>query len=72
MSVAAAFAEAGDQDRAMEWLERAYAAREPTMLHVPATLAFESLRDDPRFQALFRRVGLRMPQRPAGSPARTP
>ena len=61
VAVAAAFAEAGDRDRAIEWLERAFAAHEPTLLHVPATLAFDTLRDDRRFQDLLRRVGLRMP-----------
>jgi serine/threonine-protein kinase len=69
VSVAAAFAQAGDRDRAIEWLERGYAAHEPTMLHVPATIAFEPLRDDARFQALLRRIGLRMPPLP---PTRRP
>ncbi len=72
VSVAAAFAEAGDPDRSIEWLERGYAAREPTLLHVPANVAFDSLRDDPRFQDLLRRVGLRMPPRPPAVPTRTP
>ena len=72
VAVAAAFAEAGDRDRAIEWLERGYAAHEPTLLHVPATVAFEALRDDPRFRDLLRRIGLRMPTLPKGSPTRTP
>jgi eukaryotic-like serine/threonine-protein kinase len=60
-SVAAAFATAGDRDRAIEWLERGYAAREPLMLHVPADSAFDALRGDPRFEDLLRRIGLKMP-----------
>ncbi len=68
VAVAAAFAEAGDRDRAIEWLERGYTAHEPMMLHVPATLAFESLRDDPQFQDLLRRVGVRMPPLPTRTP----
>jgi TolB-like protein/tetratricopeptide (TPR) repeat protein len=72
VAVAAAFAGAGDRDRAIEWLERGYTAHEPKMLHVPATLAFESLRGDPRFQDLLRRVGVRMPPLPEGSPTRRP
>jgi TolB-like protein/predicted Zn-dependent protease len=68
ISVAEAFAQAGDRDRAMEWLERAYAAREPGMLHVPANVAFETLRDDARFQDLLRRVGIRMPPLPTRTP----
>jgi eukaryotic-like serine/threonine-protein kinase len=68
VSVAEAFAQAGDLDRAMEWLERAYAGREPAMLHVPANVAFEALRGDPRFEALLRRVGVRMPALPTRLP----
>jgi serine/threonine-protein kinase len=73
IAVAEAFAQAGDLDRAMEWLERAYAAREPAMLHVPANVAFEALRGDPRFEALLRQVGIRMPTLPGtGAPTRRP
>jgi eukaryotic-like serine/threonine-protein kinase len=61
VDVAAAFAGAGDGDRAMEWLERGYAAREPLMLHVPANAAFDALRGDPRFEGLLRRIGIKMP-----------
>jgi len=72
IAVAEAFAQAGDLDRAMEWLERAYATREPAMLHVPANVAFEALRGDPRFEALLRRVGIRMPTLPKEPPTRKP
>jgi len=72
ISVAEAFAFAGERDQAIGWLERAYAAREPGVLHIPGTLAFESLRQDPRFQDLLRRAGLRMPPLPAGSATRRP
>jgi tetratricopeptide (TPR) repeat protein len=72
ISVAEAFAEAGDRERAIDWLERAYAAREPGVLHIPGTVAFESLRQEPRFQDLLRRAGLRMPTLPAGSATRRP
>ncbi len=68
VAVAAAFAEAGDRDRAIEWLERGYAEHRPAMLHVPANVAFEALRDDPRFRDLLRRIGLRMPPSPTRRP----
>lgn len=68
VDVAAAFAQAGEPDRAIEWLERAYTAREPSMLHVPANVAFETLRDDARFQGLLRRIGMRMPPRTTRTP----
>jgi tetratricopeptide (TPR) repeat protein len=72
VAVAAAFVEAGDRDRAIEWLERGYAEHRPGMLHVPANVAFDALRDDPRFRDLLRRTGLRMPPLPKGSPTRRP
>jgi eukaryotic-like serine/threonine-protein kinase len=72
VAVAAAFAEAGDRDRAIEWLERGYSEHRPSMLHVPANVAFDALRDDPRFRDLLRRIGLRMPPLPTKSPTRTP
>ena len=72
IAVAAAFAEAGDRDRAIEWLVRGYSEHRPAMLHVPANVAFDALRDDPRFRDLLRRIGLRMPPLPKGSPTRRP
>jgi len=47
---------AGDRDRAFEWLERAYAERNRNMPYI--VLHFDSLRGDPRFQDLLRRMGL--------------
>ena len=47
---------AGDRDRAFEWLEKAYAERNRNMPYV--ALHFESLRSDPRYQDLVRRMGL--------------
>jgi TolB-like protein/DNA-binding winged helix-turn-helix (wHTH) protein/Tfp pilus assembly protein PilF len=45
-----------DKDQAMAWLQRAYADRfNPGVLMRPA---FDSLRSDPRFQDLVRRIGL--------------
>ena len=44
------------KDQAMAWLEKAYAERfNPGVLTRPA---FDSLRSDPRFQDLLRRIGL--------------
>jgi len=58
ITIASAYAEAGDASRAMPWLEKAFAARLPTLLHVPATPAFDPIRDDPRFLDLLRRIGI--------------
>ena len=57
-AVAAAYAEAGEPDAAMAWLEKAYADRLPQLLHVPADPAFDAMRDDPRFEAVMRKIGI--------------
>jgi hypothetical protein len=57
--MAAAYALAGDKDSAFEWLDKAYAERDGegiTLLKVVP--AFKSLRGDPRFTDLLRRLGL--------------
>ena len=55
--VAGFYARAGDKKRALEWLERAFANRDPGMpyLRMPE---FDSVREDPRFQDLLRRMKL--------------
>jgi TolB-like protein/tetratricopeptide (TPR) repeat protein len=60
-TVAAAYADAGEPDKAMAWLEKAYAAHVPQVLHVPATPAFDSMKNDPRFRDLLRRIGIQPP-----------
>ena len=46
----------GDQDEAISWLNKAYAARfNPSILMRPA---FDPLRSDARFQDLLRNIGL--------------
>ncbi len=55
--VAQWFARAGDADRTMEWLERAYDRRTPFLLHVKASATFDLVRSDPRFAALLKRIG---------------
>ena len=58
LRVAGYFARGGDSDRAFEFLERAMLGREPQLLHLAVNPAFDSLRPDPRFADLLRRVGL--------------
>ena len=56
---AAMYAVAGNKDRAFEWLDKAYAERdgeEITLLKEDPV--FKNLRDDPRFAALLRKMGL--------------
>lgn len=48
----------GEKDAAFQNLEKSYAAREPYLIALKSSFSFESLRDDPRFFDLARRVGL--------------
>jgi len=45
-------------ERAVEWLERAYAERAVGVVAVKVDPVFDALHPDPRFQALWRRMGL--------------
>ena len=62
LTIASAYANAGEADTAMTWLEQAYAARLPQVLHVPANPAFDWMHDDPRFRDLLRRIGVQSPR----------
>jgi len=47
-----------DKEQAFEWLEKAYENREFAMAILSVGQGFNSLRDDPRFDDLLRRIGL--------------
>jgi|GEM_PF-1567843 len=55
--VARIFAESGDKDRAFEWLEVAYAERDSELPFLRFGPGWETLREDPRFASLLRRIG---------------
>jgi TolB-like protein/Flp pilus assembly protein TadD len=48
----------GEPDQAFEWLDRAFAEREPTLVYLNQFPDFHCLHEDPRFQDLLRRMGL--------------
>ena len=48
----------GEREQAFASLEKAYAAHDPNLQYLGVEPAFDSLRSDPRFQDLVRRVGL--------------
>jgi len=52
------YAALGDQDRAMQWLEKAYAERSSALVYLKIEPLFDPLRGDERFADLVRRVGL--------------
>ena len=57
--IAAILGELGEKDQAFEYLDKAYARRELTLFSwMEAGPAFDSLRSDPRYAALMKKIGL--------------
>ncbi len=56
--VARLYAYAGEKDRAFEWLDRAYEVRDTWLVWLKEDPRFESLRPDPRFHTLLRRMNM--------------
>tara|TARA_R110002049_G_scaffold65710_4_gene172269 strand:- start:3555 stop:3785 length:231 start_codon:yes stop_codon:yes gene_type:complete len=59
--IAGVYAQWGDADNAMSWLERAYVIRDPGLQNLTAIELFDPIEDDPRYQAFIRKIGLRGP-----------
>jgi tetratricopeptide (TPR) repeat protein len=51
-------ARAGDKDRVITWLEKAYGEHDHSLPYVRVAPDLDLMRDDPRFQDLIRRMGL--------------
>ncbi|MCH7776216.1 MAG: protein kinase [Gemmatimonadetes bacterium] len=58
LGLAQLFAHAGERERVLEWLQQAYEARDPNLPGIGVIPLFDSVRDDPRFQDLLRRMNL--------------
>jgi serine/threonine protein kinase/TolB-like protein/Tfp pilus assembly protein PilF len=60
VTIASLYAYLGQRDEAMQWLEKAYAARSGALMWIDmdSTDGGKGLRSDPRFQELLRRIGL--------------
>lgn len=56
--IASIYAALGDKEQAFRWLEKAYHDRTDHLLYLRIDPDLDSLRSDPRFQDLVRRVGL--------------
>ena len=54
--IAQAYARLGNKKEAVSWLEKAYSARLGPMVYLRSEPAFDSLRSDPGFQAIVRRM----------------
>lgn len=56
--IAMDYASLGEKELALMWLDKAYEERSSWMVEIGVDPNYDSLRDDPRFQELLRRVGL--------------
>jgi hypothetical protein len=57
-SIAVVYARMDDKDEALENLDKAYAERYPSMVFLGIEPVFDSVREDPRFGDLLRRMNL--------------
>jgi Flp pilus assembly protein TadD len=57
VALASAYANSGDADHAIEWLGREYERRIPSLVTSNGDFVFDSIRKDPRFQALMKKIG---------------
>ncbi len=57
-SLALAYAATGNKDLAIEYLDRAFAERDPRLVTIRMTQIYESLNDDPRYHELLKKIGL--------------
>ena len=56
--IAAIHVTLGDFDSAFEWLEKAYAARDPWLVWLGVDRRFDPIRPDKRFAVLMKKIGL--------------
>jgi tetratricopeptide (TPR) repeat protein len=56
--IAASYVALGDHDEAFSWLEKAYDSRDFFLPWIAVDYTFDTLRGDPRFDDLLRRMGL--------------
>jgi len=57
--IAAIHSGLGSREDALDWLERAYDRRSPTIMYAGVDFRFNALRTEPRFQDLLRKINLR-------------
>ncbi len=56
--IATLYAYARNSDRALEWLDKAHEERDPVLPGLSVAPRWDSLRDEPRFQDLLRKMNL--------------
>ncbi len=57
-NVASLYADLGDKDQAFRWLNAAYQERDASLLDLKTDFLLDSIRSDPQFAELVRKVGL--------------
>jgi hypothetical protein len=57
-SVAMTYAYRGDDDLALEWLERAYRQKDVGLPEIVGELLFKNVSSDPRYKAFLRKMNL--------------
>ena len=58
VDIAEFYARLGEKDQAFVWLEKAYAQHSDGLVRLKEELGFDSIRSDPRYADLLRRIGL--------------
>ena len=58
MPIAVVYLGLGDKDETFAWMEKEYAEHSVGLTSLKVNPVYDSLRSDPRFQDLVRRVGL--------------
>ncbi len=56
MKIARQYTWAGEKERALKWLEKAYQERDAQLVYINVPPEWDSLRDEPRFQDIVRRM----------------
>ncbi len=56
--IAAVYVGLGDKDKAFDWLEKDFQARNGKLAEIRWQIQFEPLRDNPRYKDLLKRIGL--------------
>ena len=59
--VSSTYAQAGEVDQAIEWLEKAVERSSPELIYVGLRPDFDLLRSDPRYEMLMQKFGLPNP-----------
>lgn len=58
-ALAFAYAAAGNKDKSLENLQKAFEERDPALVSIKMSAVYDFLRDDPRYKDLIKNIGLR-------------